>query len=371
MKTLNYIKLLKKIALIFVLTSIVACSEEFSEVINRENSVVPTVPGVPVLNGWQQEKTQIPARKGASSSIYEGYLYIYGGVDAGMVRGDLWRYNIDEGYTEKLKGDQQIAYSGMAAFNGRLYVYGGLNTEGKAVDTLKYYDITKDTWTELNRPGSDVTGDFVIRKALYKHIMVSAASDSSPLSAVPADKVVIHIQGGFSEGSIENTHYTLTLEPDEKPHWKMENPQPISDAPYLKGHSVANTKDRIFYFGGEDNLLKKDTLHKFSPGTDEWTIIETSPYSPPARAFAGMISVDSYLYLFGGRGVSADLGDNWRFDIKTEEWISLSEGPEARYGFAYGEYQGCFLMFGGYSQDEDKYFSDIWIYHPGSDPENK
>lgn len=111
--------------------------------------------------------------------------------------------------------------------------------------------------------------------------------------------------------------------------------------------------------------------------------------SPSARRNAAAIynPIDHELVLFGGRGLSGDQDDLWRFDLSTQTWeqITAGSGPTERYthNAVYDEVAHSMVVWSGrnVSNSGSVLFSDVWsldlatmewsLLHPSGDTPNR
>lgn len=365
-KTIIYnIPVLMKILASAFFVFFLSCNDQFSETIIKENKVYsPSGSGVPVSeSGWVKlDKNLIPARHGAASAVFKNRLYVYGGEDEGMVRGDMWAYDLLSGDEVKLKPHSQLSHAAMFAASGNLYVFGGRDFSGAPVDTLKKYDIANDEWTVLG--STDVNGSFP--SARYS---CASAVKTSVNQNVQVDPVsVVYIFGGINaSGNLPGELFSLTFNNSnsDKPKWESVSPASVI-IPEGRGHSLAIVDDKLYLFGGENTNSYSSRLFIFD--TDESTWKENFTQNRPGpRAFSGIASDKRYLYVFGGMREAGSSDELWRYDTSADVWKICSDGPAPRSESAAGFYAGTFVLFGGRQPESGGTLGDLWVFNPKAD----
>jgi len=106
-----------------------------------------------------------------------------------------------------------------------------------------------------------------------------------------------------------------------------------------------------------------------SPAATGWLALGTA--AGPAAREDHTWTVDgdgAVAYLFGGRGPGAPRGfaDLWAYDLDTDSWRELEDGPPARFGHNAAWVPGTGLViFAG--QAGTTFYNDLWAYDPGTE----
>ncbi|MEQ9101076.1 MAG: fibronectin type III domain-containing protein [Imperialibacter sp.] len=153
-----------------------------------------------------------------------------------------------------------------------------------------------------------------------------------------------------------------------------------------------------------------NALHKYDRENNEWVLVaglesidESGAYGAPGEAGvgyypggrsypSGWIDADDNVWIFGGHGYDAygtlgHLNDLWKYNSATGEWAWMGGEDYSGAGGNYGtrgegstdnipgsranavtwtDDNGDFWLFGGYSEDYDQYFNDLWKYNTAS-----
>lgn len=103
------------------------------------------------------------------------------------------------------------------------------------------------------------------------------------------------------------------------------------------------------------------------PG-DSWSQLPDRPF---ARHSAGVTSIDSEVYIFGGQDKAANTvvtNTLYRYNIETAETVLLNSGPTARTAATLTAIDGKLYMAGGSSNyGKSAHVKDVWCYTPETD----
>jgi hypothetical protein len=97
-------------------------------------------------------RTPIPTPlQGGAGAVLFGNFYVFGGDDTTRVLTSTYRYNIASGSwsTGAPLPAPRTNAAAVAALNGLVYLFGGLDADGNATDTLFAYDPSNNSWTTL------------------------------------------------------------------------------------------------------------------------------------------------------------------------------------------------------------------------------
>jgi hypothetical protein len=210
---------------------------------------------------WYTDLRMPEARGSLAAAEFNGRLFVFGGIDTNAipaVHSDLWAFNgaAWDLTPPDLPEAQGRREHGLAALNGVLYLFGGLNAAGQALDTVWGFNGTN--WTaaaSLPAPRSGF-GFAVHQGSLY----VVGGNDALHTSSAAVYAF---------DGSAWRTETSL--------------PQPLA---FL---AAASTGNRLFAFGGGQQVYSFD-------GTD-WT---AEINLPADRYRLGGASLDGWIYAVGG-----------------------------------------------------------------------
>ena len=105
---------------------------------------------------WELRAPLPWAGGGVAAAVLDGTLYAVGGHVAGAATGQLAAYDPDtDSWTVRapLPGGALRAHASAVAYDGALYVFGGVDAAGLARDTAFRYDPLGDTWQSSDDPG--------------------------------------------------------------------------------------------------------------------------------------------------------------------------------------------------------------------------
>ncbi len=252
------------------------------------------------LSSWAFRNGSNQGRDDAGAAAFNGRIYLFGGYAGG----GLNCTDAAEMYDPTANSWTDIANMPMARanltaaqLNGKLYVIGGYNDYSKQVlNTVEAYNPATDTWdTKTPLP---LAMDFMKAVSLNGNIYVTGGEDAS--------------------GSALNTLYLY-----DGSSWVPK--EPMDEARFEHGAVALNGK--IYVFGGYDgDYLSSGEV--YDPTTDTWSSIANMPI-PLARM--GATTDGRYIYAIGGTN-STDI-DGWWFDVlrvvlrydpHTNTWEDLS-----------------------------------------------
>lgn len=232
-------------------------------------------------------------------------------------------YNIaTEVWLTVAQPDPIIAHhNAIAAYNGKVYVYGGA-IAGVAQAYWAIYDIAGDSW--------DFTAFSGTIEAKYQHCM------TAPQSGTGAGK--IYISGGLT-GSVTDTKNFYEYNISTNTMTALSSTGMVA-----KQHAKIDAADDgfLYNFGGKPRVGTTNYdkgMYRYSISGNSWSNIHTltdeGNTEPWARTSFGMAydTVNDRIYIFGGRNFNANdqgspggldfIPDMWYFDVGLTEWVSV------------------------------------------------
>jgi len=368
MKIKNYLTL--SILLFGSLLIFTSCDDNFFDVMKKENDIKNQTP-------WSSESFDIPPREGMVIAQSEDKIltYIYGGVDYGNVRSDLWVYNNLTKKALYLRNYVPRAFATGQIINKKLYIFGGYSgNPGSELlhNEILIYDIDSNTWdikgnslTTGNRPS-----------ARYKHISMKSGN-------------FLIIQGGESSYSNDSNTITFadratyildTIPKDENN--KMDWTKGL-DGPQVTGHSSCSSSNGLFVFGGygidtfygtssltarsvivqHSNELWQYFFMKDNIKKSTWRLISETNDINLGRRGTSMSHNSDRLYITTGYN-STYLKSMLVFNITTKTWENKTNfKPEPRKNHVSWIYDNSLIIFGGSTNDKNLlYPKDYWLY---------
>ncbi|WP_339792194.1 kelch repeat-containing protein [uncultured Imperialibacter sp.] len=236
-----------------------------------------------------------------------------------------------------------------------------------------------------------------------------AGSDLVELQAIPVSGMATHIgqsnfdfplvSGGLGAGDYSN--------------WIDDTVLPKSSiGGRAQALGLTNSDGDFFMFGGYGlnefaTAGQLNAIHQYDRENNSWILVaglesidEPGVYGvmgvanasnhPGGRSYpSGWMDADDNIWIFGGYGYDAygtlgHLNDLWKYNSQTGNWTWMGGEDYKGVGGTYGtlgegstsnmpgsranavtwtDSNGDFWLFGGYSEDYDQYFNDLWRYN--------
>ncbi len=266
-----------------------------------------------------------------------GEMYVFGGSDSPAylnysARNDLWRYTPGTNtWTQRAAGATARFNHAAVAYNGKMYVAGGVQVSGGSSDgladaaTFYVYDPATNTWALLAAPAA-------------------ALGAGASLVAV-GDKLYAFRQWGG--GMWIYTPATNT--------WTSRT---VPSNALGREHSAVVIDGKIIYFGGYNGSVYNNNVYVYDPALDTWT--QKASGASKRRAHTA-VAIDGKMYVFGGLRESGGVAnDLWMYDPLANLWSQLPSGATARAdhsAVAIGEHM---LLFAGSPTGNYEYTNDLW-----------
>lgn len=120
---------------------------------------------------------------------------------------------------------------------------------------------------------------------------------------------------------------------EDNDEWQWQCILPTDTKPPARvAHAQAVVGDSsVYIFGGRAGITMKEKamndLYKLDTTTRQWKLIETKGTPPVPRSFHRMISIENYLYVFGGCSEQGRMADLHQLDLFTLTWSNLGTSP--------------------------------------------
>jgi N-acetylneuraminic acid mutarotase len=178
---------------------------------------------------------------------------------------------------------------------------------------------------------------------VYTPVKPSARSGAS--FALNSDRTKGILYGGYN-GSYLNDTWLFDLVTEQ---WQLLSPvtSPPSRA-YHMGCGLS-TSNSILIFGGQDGSGTLGETWKYDIDSDDWLVL-TPPTRPPDISYGTLVSdiANNRCLLFGGINGS---NQTWTFNEYSENWdhLSIGDRPPERWGHSavYDSIQGNMIVFAG------------------------
>lgn len=185
------------------------------------------------------------------------------------------------------------------------------------------------------------------------------------------------VYGGRRDEHVNlTTIYALDLDPSSTNylHWQELEQEGKHMPPGRVDHVAIYdpVRDRMVIFGGwdkENDVYLEDTW-AFDFEKMAWKAYarKAKNIKPPARrhAVAAYDSQNEWMVVFGGSDGGL-LNDIWAFNLKDDEWINLTPGPEPRtdHVAVFDPRSGRVVIYGGETIKGGAKQHDLWQFYPG------
>ncbi len=238
------------------------------------------------ISRWQIGEPFPSNVSGMAAERYETRIYLIGGAGVDGPSSEVWSFSSTETKWQTHASKPTPVMEIHAALLGeKIYIPGGLQSNGKPTDVLEVYDPRDDTWTR-------------------------AANLPIPLSgyAQAAFEGRLYLFGGWDGVQIRNSVLMYDPLTDQ---WEQREAMPTA----LQSAGAAVLGNKIFLFGGKD---------KAGPLTNTWIYYpnreaeKENPWEaglalPQARYSMGITAMVDAVYLMGGMGKSDETLPSLRF----------------------------------------------------------
>jgi DNA-binding CsgD family transcriptional regulator/N-acetylneuraminic acid mutarotase len=246
---------------------------------------------------WSERSPMARAAGRFALAAVAGRIYAIGGAGQGGVLADVQAYDPgDDRWEARARKPTAAANVGAAVIDGLIYVPGGLDAEGQALDVLEVYDPSADAWHEGPALPQGLCG-----------YAIAVAGDA------------LYLFGGW-----DGTHYVDSVyryAPSEGA-WDR-----VGTLGTSRGFAAAATAgESIYLVGGYDGASAVRTCEVFDPagGRSEgpWTSCASMQ---TGRAGHTLVSALGHLYVLGG-GWQASVEYGERYDVANDAWGTV-ESP--------------------------------------------
>jgi len=294
------------------------------------------------------------ARRGHSSTLVNGRMYVFGGYDGissayteyvfaeanpknGQLSADMLVYDCtvsEYGWCPPAKGPGFLRYHDMVGYDGKLYIFGGEHNSALAVgtDKLYSYDPPTDEW-----------------------ILVSTAPVGRRHHTLDVVSDKLYVIGGELDSSTRTgAVYEYNLLTDT---WTQKTSMP--DDEFCTEHSSVVIANKIYIYGGKDgNGDPTNKLYEYNPSTDSWT---TKSDGLAVRLGHSAVAIGTKMYVYGGGTTSNTSSTNlYIYDQITNTWSSGSVGPISIRNHASVSYDNKVYIY-GHLYDSDV-INTLYIY---------
>lgn len=340
------------VIMIFI-ASIISCDDNIDEIITEEiikseNETGSSGNNNEISGTWKLLKNTGISLKNAASAEYNGWLYIHGGENSLGTVNTFWRIDLTSGNIESLGEDIYVSNHDMAVIDGLLYLFGGKDENGDAVNCFRTYDLNN-----IGFPGwiveitvSGTNGPFPT--ARYGHRTV-------------ANEGYLYIFGGTDDlGIMDNALYRFDPLDTPKPRWEKIN----TEGPLVTGAGAAVGNNHIYVFAGFDSIGPSgnnytNNLWVYDISSNEWAFV-TVPGNITPRGWIHCTMINDRLISLWGEHINGVINNSVSYN-PAETWSVIINGPDARSNYTLRSWSGYAVIYGGNNSYTSRYFDDIWL----------
>jgi hypothetical protein len=227
-----------------------------------------------------------------------------------------------------------------------VFIWGGKNVAGQALNTGAFYDPSKTGVAAWSLAASDV----------------NAPSARVLATAVWTGSELVVWGGGNAADSVDYSTGSV-YDPVGRTWRRMTS----SRSPAARRGAVGIwTGSRVLLWGGfaSDGLAVDNKTHLYDPANNSWTEADDTnapqDVRNPATAWSG-----THFYVFGGWANPFDTSAARRFQASNETWSPLPSGPSLRNG-PFGNWDGSYFVVWGGRQLSSTPTTNGMRYDPGS-----
>jgi non-specific serine/threonine protein kinase len=327
---------------------------------------------------WSELPTLPTARHGVAVSAIDDAVYAIGGAtEPGHVgstkEADVLDLSGKATPTKTVAGPKwrQIAdapskrqYAAATEVGGRVWLLGGISEDETATADTAAYDRALNNWTlgpKLPKPlhhvmavtykgeavvlggfvpGAELTSGqsdlvFALRGDKWEPLPRLKHPRAAAAAAVVGDKIIV--VGGQANGEL-----VTQTEVFDGTSWKDVKPMPTA-----REHLAAASDGRYLYVvGGRDLSADKNSsaLERYDPATDTWTKLKAMP---KAVGSVGAAYVGGQVIAVGGEGTTSVSNAVQAYDVKSQTWSQLTPLPTGRHGVAVTALKNSLYAIGG------------------------
>lgn len=335
----------RSILAVLVILLIPACNTQTPSPTQEQEAPSEVKTEIPptAVSPWVTKKSMPSARSEMSAVEMNGLIYIaggYGPVRGGSANGydsvttfEAYDPNADA-WTAFAPTPAPRDHSMIAAFQGKIYVFGGYYLDWKVQNNTWVYDPATNGWTILtDMPAPRTSG-----------------------AAVTIGNSIYLVGGITSQAGVI------------LPTWRYD---PLNDtwenvAPLLqpREHVNAVALDGLIYALAGRWVSSLNTVEIYDPAKDEWT--QGVPMHDPRGGFGATV-MNGKIYVAGGELI--EVGKTVKsvevFDPATQAWSSLPDLSNGLHGVPLIGYENILYLFGGSGRAADMInWGQVFAYQP-------
>ncbi|MFB0841438.1 Kelch repeat-containing protein [Paenibacillus oleatilyticus] len=272
---------------------------------------------------WTTAASMHTARTLSSAAVVDGKIYVFGGYtgnyytfNGGSVIDSVEMYDpATDTWTKKANMPSSLASVSAVAYDGKVYVFGGLTSSINSVRTVQVYDPASDTWAAR----SDM------QQALHGSVAVTLNNK-------------IYLVGG--RYTYSSRVYSVNLFNEYDPTIDKWTSKP-SLSVTRGGLSATVLSGKIYAIGGVSPDAETNSVEAYDPVLDKWSVV---PSLNNARSGSGAITYNGKIYVIGGSqstSSNAPVGSVEVFDDSEATIILTATGKDTAISLDWSVYEGA------------------------------
>ena len=241
-----------------------------------------------IIGSWTTNSTSLPAaRSVAATATYNGYVYVMGGWNGSTGSNTVYHAPLNSDgtvgswTTSSHSLPASIRVTTGVAYNGYIYVIGGLDNTPSRVSTIYHAPLNSDgtvgSWTTSANP----------------------LPQTMQATAAVAYNGYLYAIGGYNASALSTVYYAPLNSDGTVGSWTT-NTTPLSFGRESTSAIVYN--GRVYLFGGKDSSTSPISSVQYASVNADHSIGSwTSTTSlPTTTSLAGIIQANGYVYVMGG-----------------------------------------------------------------------
>lgn len=318
------------------------------------------------------------ARYATAAAVVDDTVYVVGGMERGTTR-DTTVASVEayhpatRDWTRCAPLTTPRAFAAAAAFDGRLYVFGGLDRAGRALDSVEFYDPEKDVWAAAPSLG-DARSRLAAVNQRDRSILVAGG-----LGADERNSAKVRVF--FPRENLWRERQSL---PSPRHGFALVDAGDDSERAFaIGGYDENGPLDRTEMFGGGliralgpdasprssgaastiSRTEKSTPIHPDDEGHEWWP----KPPLAQARGFFGLARIGMRIYAVGGRCPTNPATEILDLRAIDSGWKRAAPLPKDLCRFSMVSWNGHLLVFGGETEGGMTVNADVLEYDPTSD----
>lgn len=239
------------------------------------------------MSRWKLISQMPTPRARFALARWQDWLIVIGGEAPEGITHRVERFDLQrEAWERGASKPYPVAAAAAGTLGDRIYVPGGINSQGRPIEQVEVYDPRADRWSE----GPALPGPL----AAYA-------------LAVAGDR--LYLFGGWDGRRIQGTVWMLD---PTRGRWEARMPMPTPRA----FAAAAALGDAIYVVGGYDGQRELATCERYRFSVDRW---EPCPPMNVGRGGLALVAMDGHLFAIGG-GWRIPLAFNERYQPGADRW---------------------------------------------------